>query len=278
MEQLATTEKYWRDWLALATIARPLVPAVHRAQRARAQGAQLRADRRDHGRRHDVAARVARWRAQLGLPLHVDPRHRVHVAGAARARLRVGGVRVLRVPARDDQRERGRRRRWQLQIMYGIGGETDLTEHTLDHLSGYRNSRPVRIGNGAFDQHQHDVWGMLLDSLAVHQRRGGQIPAAVWDGICSLRRSGHRRFPEPDQGIWEMRGEPQHFVASKVMCWVAVDRGLRLARVRDDDRARRAVAEGRRRHARRDPRQGRRRPRRVHAALRHQGPRRRRTS
>ncbi len=124
---------------------------------------------------------------------------------------------------------------WDLQIMYGIGGETDLTEHTLDHLSGYRNSRPVRIGNGAFDQHQHDVWGMLLDAVATHQRRGGQIPAAVWEGICYFVDQAIERFPEPDQGIWEMRGDPQHFVASKVMCWVAVDRGLRLARVRDDD-------------------------------------------
>ena len=131
--------------------------------------------------------------------------------------------------------ERDARRVADLQIMYGIGGETDLTEHTLDHLSGYRNSRPVRIGNGAFDQHQHDVWGMLLDAVAVHQRRGGQIPAAVWEGICYFVDQAIERFPEPDQGIWEMRGDPKHFVASKVMCWVAVDRGLRLARVRDDD-------------------------------------------
>ena len=85
---------------------RPPVASVHRAQRARAQGAELRTDRRDHGRRHDVAARDARRRAQLGLPLHVDPRHRVHAAGAARPRLRVGGVRVLRVPARDGRGER----------------------------------------------------------------------------------------------------------------------------------------------------------------------------
>jgi GH15 family glucan-1,4-alpha-glucosidase len=121
-----------------------------------------------------------------------------------------------------------------LQIMYGIGGETDLTEHTLDHLSGYRNSRPVRIGNGAFNQHQHDVWGMLLDAVNSFQRRGGQIPTNVWEGLCSLVDQAIERYPEPDQGIWEMRGEPQHFVASKVMCWVAVDRGLHLARERED--------------------------------------------
>jgi GH15 family glucan-1,4-alpha-glucosidase len=93
----------------------------------------------------------------------------------------------------------------------------------------------VRIGNGAFDQHQHDVWGMLLDAVAVHERRGGQIAHNVWAGICSFVDQAIEGFAEPDQGIWEMRGDPQHFVASKVMCWVAVDRGLRLARVRDDD-------------------------------------------
>ena len=76
---------------------------------------------------------------------------------------------------------------------------------------------------------------MLLDAVAVHQARGGQIPGAVWAGICYFVDQAIERFPEPDQGIWEMRGDPQHFVASKVMCWVAVDRGLRLARVRDDE-------------------------------------------
>jgi len=126
---------------------------------------------------------------------------------------------------------------WDLQIMYGIGGETDLTEVLLDHLSGYRNSRPVRIGNGAYDQHQHDVWGMLLDAVAVHARRGGQINTPVWNGLCSFVDQAIERFSEPDQGIWEMRGDPQHFVASKVMCWVAVDRGIRIAAERDDERA-----------------------------------------
>ncbi len=124
---------------------------------------------------------------------------------------------------------------WHLQIMYGIGGETDLTEHTLDHLSGYLNSRPVRIGNGAYDQQQHDVWGMLLDSLATHARGGGAVPPAVWEGIAALVDDAIAHAPEPDQGIWEMRGDPKHFVASKIMCWVAADRGAQLARGRGDD-------------------------------------------
>jgi GH15 family glucan-1,4-alpha-glucosidase len=121
-----------------------------------------------------------------------------------------------------------------LQIMYGIGGEVDLTEQTLDHLSGYRGSRPVRIGNGAFDQHQHDVWGMLLDSVEEHLRGGGQIAPTVWGRLADLVDVAIKRSSEPDQGIWEMRGEPRHFVASKVMCWVAADRGATIAASRGD--------------------------------------------
>jgi len=123
---------------------------------------------------------------------------------------------------------------WDLQIMYGIGGERELTEQTLDHLAGYRGSRPVRIGNGAFDQHQHDVWGMLLDSVEEHLRGGGQIAPAAWERLAGLVDTAIKRSAEPDQGIWEMRGQPRHFVASKVMCWVAADRGARIAESRGD--------------------------------------------
>jgi len=122
-----------------------------------------------------------------------------------------------------------------VQIMYGIGGERDLTEHTLDHLSGYRESRPVRTGNGAYDQHQHDVWGMVLDAVVIHLGNGGHIAPRTWNGLVGLVDTAIERASEPDQGIWEMRGPPQHFVASKVLCWVAADRGARLARDRDDD-------------------------------------------
>ena len=123
---------------------------------------------------------------------------------------------------------------WDLQIMYGIGGERDLPEHTLDHLSGYRGSRPVRTGNGAYDQHQHDVWGMLLDSVEEHLRGGGQIAPMAWKHLSELVDTAIERSAEPDQGIWEMRGEPQHFTASKVLCWVAADRGARIAESRGD--------------------------------------------
>jgi GH15 family glucan-1,4-alpha-glucosidase len=121
-----------------------------------------------------------------------------------------------------------------LQIMYGIGGERDLQEQTLDHLSGYLGSRPVRIGNGAYNQQQHDVWGMLVESVAEHLRFGGQIAPHTWEGLAGLIDLAMEKWREPDQGIWEMRGPPQDFVASKVMCWVAADRGAQLARDRDD--------------------------------------------
>ncbi|HEV7562684.1 MAG TPA: glycoside hydrolase family 15 protein [Solirubrobacterales bacterium] len=118
-----------------------------------------------------------------------------------------------------------------LQIMYGIGGEKDLTESTLDHLSGYENSKPVRIGNGAYDQRQNDVWGALLDSVYLHEKalRGRGTPADR-QLIRYQVEAAIDAFPEPDQGIWESRGEPQHYVSSKLMIWVALDRGVRLAR------------------------------------------------
>src|SRR5690349_17424085 len=104
----------------------------------------------------------------------------------------------------------------ELQIMYGIGGERDLTEKTLDHLSGYEGARPVRVGNGAWNQQQHDVWGMILDALDVQFRReASQIAAPVWEGLALFVDAALQDWHEPDQGIWEVRGEPKHFTASK---------------------------------------------------------------
>jgi GH15 family glucan-1,4-alpha-glucosidase len=118
-----------------------------------------------------------------------------------------------------------------LQIMYGIGGERDLTERTLDHLSGYGGASPVRVGNGAFDQRQNDVWGALLDSIYLHEKalRGSGTPADR-QLIRYQVEAAIAAWEHPDQGIWESRGEPQHYVSSKLMIWVAVDRGARLAR------------------------------------------------
>jgi GH15 family glucan-1,4-alpha-glucosidase len=127
-------------------------------------------------------------------------------------------------------------RKLELQIMYGIGGERDLTERTLDHLSGYRGARPVRVGNGAWNQHQHDVWGMILDALDVQFRSGAaEIVAPVWEGLAGFVDAALEHWKEPDQGIWEVRGDPKHFTASKVMCWVAASRGADLAAERGSD-------------------------------------------
>ena len=124
---------------------------------------------------------------------------------------------------------------FELQIMYGIGGERDLTESTLDHLSGYDGARPVRVGNGAWDQHQNDVWGMLLDGVDQHFKRGAaQIAPPVWEGLAALVEDAISHSGDADQGIWEIRGEPQHFTASAVLCWVAADRGADLAQRRGD--------------------------------------------
>jgi alpha,alpha-trehalase len=122
------------------------------------------------------------------------------------------------------------RDRPELQIMYGIGHERELEESTLDHLSGYGGAKPVRVGNGAFDQRQNDVWGSLLDSIYIHEKalRGTGTPADR-ELIRSQVKAAIEAWPHPDQGIWESRGEPKHYVSSKLMIWVAVDRGARLA-------------------------------------------------
>src|SRR3984893_16089243 len=124
----------------------------------------------------------------------------------------------------------------QLQIMYGIGGESKLEEQELDHLSGYEDAKPVRIGNGAYKQNQHDVWGAVLDSIYLHTRSRDQLPDRLWPIIKRQVEAALERWREPDYGIWEVRGEPKHFTSSKLMCWVALDRGQRLARLRQDSR------------------------------------------
>jgi len=122
----------------------------------------------------------------------------------------------------------------QLQIMYGIGGEAKLPEKTLDHLSGYEGARPVRIGNGAYNQDQHDVWGAILDSFYLHTRSRDHLPERIWPILVKQVESAIEDWRHPDRGIWEVRGEPQHFTSSKLMCWVAADRGARLAEIREE--------------------------------------------
>jgi GH15 family glucan-1,4-alpha-glucosidase len=117
----------------------------------------------------------------------------------------------------------------ELQIMYGVGGERLLPEVELDWLDGYRGSRPVRIGNGAYSQFQLDVFGELLDTVWVYRQHDGEIDDAFWEFLGRVAGAVIDRWREPDQGIWEIRGEPRHFTYSKVMAWVALDRVVRIA-------------------------------------------------
>jgi GH15 family glucan-1,4-alpha-glucosidase len=123
----------------------------------------------------------------------------------------------------------------ELQVVYGVDGERVLDEYVLDHLSGYECARPVRIGNAAYTQRQHDVWGAVLDSLYLHMKSRDRLDERLWPIAKRLVEFALRHWREPDHGIWEIRGKPRHYTLSKVMCWVAADRGVRLARLREDD-------------------------------------------
>jgi GH15 family glucan-1,4-alpha-glucosidase len=121
-----------------------------------------------------------------------------------------------------------------LQIMYGIDGRRQLTESTVDELSGYEGARPVRIGNAAYDQRQNDVYGAVLDSILLYSLRSRRLPRRLWPIVKSQAECASRVWREPDQGIWEARGAPQHYVSSKIMSWVALDRAADLAGIRGD--------------------------------------------
>jgi GH15 family glucan-1,4-alpha-glucosidase len=121
------------------------------------------------------------------------------------------------------------RRGTDLPIMFGIGGERDLTERELPHLRGWRGSRPVRVGNGAWDQRQLDVYGELLGAAQRLVEQLGRIDAATRGFLVAAADTAARRWREQDQGIWEVRGEPRDFLHSKLMCWVALDRAVAMA-------------------------------------------------
>jgi GH15 family glucan-1,4-alpha-glucosidase len=121
-----------------------------------------------------------------------------------------------------------------LQVMYGLGGERELEERVLSHLDGYEGARPVRTGNAAYKQRQHDVWGVLLDSVYLHTRSRDSLDERVWPILKRQVEAAIGNWRKPDRGIWEVRGEPQHFTSSKMFCWVACDRGARLAELRED--------------------------------------------
>ena len=118
--------------------------------------------------------------------------------------------------------------------MYGIDGRRDLTESSRDDLSGYAGASPVRVGNGAFDQRQNDVFGAALASILLHTRRSKRLPRRLWPLVQAQAECATKIWREPDQGIWEARGVPQHYVSSKLMCWVAMDSASKLAAIRGD--------------------------------------------
>ena len=119
-----------------------------------------------------------------------------------------------------------------LQIMYGIDGRHDLSEETLGSLAGYRGSKPVRVGNGAYDQLQLDIYGELMDSVYLYNKYGSPISYDFWTHLRRLTDWVCENWHREDEGVWEVRGGRRHFVYSKMMCWVAVDRALRLAEKR----------------------------------------------
>ncbi|KAB2345732.1 glycoside hydrolase family 15 protein [Actinomadura rudentiformis] len=122
-----------------------------------------------------------------------------------------------------------------LQIMYGLDGREELPESTLDHLSGYDNAQPVRIGNEAYMQAQHDVWGAIIGSIYLFVRKRDRLDDRLWKIVVKQVEDALDNWQQPDCGMWEVRGEPQHFTSSKVFCWVAAERGARLARIRGDN-------------------------------------------
>lgn len=116
-----------------------------------------------------------------------------------------------------------------LNIMYAIDGRKELTEETLDHLEGYRGSKPVRIGNGAYDQLQLDIYGELMDAVYLYDKYGARISHELWRNLTRLMNWLCRNWHLPDEGIWEVRGGRKKFLFSRVMCWVALDRAVRLS-------------------------------------------------
>ncbi|MFJ9246896.1 glycoside hydrolase family 15 protein [Streptomyces sp. NPDC101776] len=116
-----------------------------------------------------------------------------------------------------------------LQIMYGIDGRTELTEHELPHLEGHQKSAPVRVGNAASDQLQLDIYGALIDSIYLYDKWAEPISSAQWDDVCALVDWVCENWDQPDEGVWETRGGRKNFLYSRLMCWVAIERAIRLA-------------------------------------------------
>ena len=122
----------------------------------------------------------------------------------------------------------------ELKNLYSVSGAHLLEEHTLGHLSGYDDARPVRVGNAAWQYEQHDVWGAVLDAAYLHAKSRDKLPERIWPLVKREAEAAVEAWGRPDRGIWALRGEPRHYTSSKVLCWVAADRGARLAELREE--------------------------------------------
>ena len=259
------TNRFWHNWLSRARI--PDHAWAHPIQRSALAikgmtymptGATIAAS-------DDLASRDPRRRAQLGLPIHLDARHHVHVAGAALPQPGLGGRRVhaVRRRSRAEQTTVGCR-----SCTASTGGVTSLKRLSIT-CPGYAGARPVRIGNGAFDQRQNDVYGAVLDSILLHTRRNQRLPRRLWPVVHTQAECAASVWRQPDQGIWKARGAPAalRVVQADVL---GRSRPRREARAHPRRRrARRRVAHDRRRDTGRDPRARSERSRRAPSALRH---------
>ena len=259
-----------RDDALLARLARPRAdpgPPLARpdpALGARDQGPDLHADRRDRGGAHDVAARDAGRRAQLGLPLHVDARHDVHAPGAALAQPRLGGRRVHAVRRRP-RGERGRR---------AADHVRDRRAPRPDRVDAATTSRATRARGPCGSATARSTSARTTSSARCSTRscstpaRASGCRGSLWPIVESQAECATKVWREPDQGIWEARGAPQQYVSSKLMCWVALDRAAQLAEIRGDPRLQADVGGDRGGDPGRHPRARRQRARRPPPALR----------
>jgi alpha,alpha-trehalase len=228
-EQLATTKRFWRNWLATARIPdHQLGPLIQRSALAikgltyMPTGATVAAlttslpETPGGERNWDY-----RYTWMRDSTFTLQALHYLNLDWEAREFMQF----IADLERNDDGA---------LQIMYGIDGRRDLPETFREGLTGYADAHPVRIGNGAFDQRQNDVFGAALDSILLHTRRSQRLPRRLWPLVQSQAECATAVWRKPDQGIWEARGKPQHYVSSKLMCWVALDRASKLADIHGD--------------------------------------------
>ena len=220
------TVDYWQRWLAKCTYKGRWREMVHRSALI-LKLLIFRADRRHRRGRHLPVCRKRSAASATGITA---------TPGFATRRSR-----CTRFCASVSRKKRAQFMSWiearchemeadgSLNIMYGIDGRHDLREETLDHLEGYRGSSPVRIGNGAYDQLQLDIYGELMDSVYLYNKYGSQISYDLWRYLRRLTNWVCDHWKKKDEGIWEVRSGRQHFLYSRLMCWVAIDRALRLA-------------------------------------------------